>query len=151
MEVREARVSDIEELVPLRHALWPDTPLAEHRTQLMRIVEGDPPGNMPLVCLVAKEGRRVLGFAEVGLRSHADGCDPNQPCGFLEGWYVDPAERNRGLGRFLVSACECWARDLGCKEMASDTWMDNDESQRAHTALGYEVVDRCVNYRKSLT
>jgi aminoglycoside 6'-N-acetyltransferase I len=34
--------------------------------------------------------------------------------------------------------------------MASDTWIDNAESQRAHQALGFEVVDRCVNYRKRL-
>jgi aminoglycoside 6'-N-acetyltransferase I len=35
--------------------------------------------------------------------------------------------------------------------MASDTWMDNEESQRVHTALGFEVVDRCVNYKKVLS
>jgi aminoglycoside 6'-N-acetyltransferase I len=150
MEVRQATVLDIDDLVPMRHALWPDTPVEQHRARLQNILKGDAPGEMPLVCLVAKEGRRVLGFAEVGLRSHADGCDPSRPCGFLEGWYVRPEERNRGLGRSLVSACENWARELGCAEMAADTWMDNDESQRAHTALGYEVVDRCVNYRKSL-
>ena len=35
-------------------------------------------------------------------------------------------------------------------ELASDTWIDNEKSQRAHEALGFEVVDRCVNYRKVL-
>jgi aminoglycoside 6'-N-acetyltransferase I len=35
--------------------------------------------------------------------------------------------------------------------MASDTWIDREESQRAHEALGFEVVDRCVNYFKRLT
>jgi len=35
-------------------------------------------------------------------------------------------------------------------EMASDTWVDNELSQRVHEALGYAVVDRCVHYRKSL-
>jgi aminoglycoside 6'-N-acetyltransferase I len=34
--------------------------------------------------------------------------------------------------------------------MASDTWIDNEGSQRAHEALGYEVVDHCVHYRKRL-
>ena len=45
---------------------------------------------------------------------------------------------------------EAWAREQGCAELASDTWIDNEESQRAHAALGFEVVDRCVNYRKKL-
>jgi len=35
-------------------------------------------------------------------------------------------------------------------EMASDALIDNELSQRAHEALGYEVVDRCVHYRKRL-
>jgi aminoglycoside 6'-N-acetyltransferase I len=34
--------------------------------------------------------------------------------------------------------------------MASDTWIDNELSQRVHEAAGYTVVDRCVHYRKSL-
>jgi aminoglycoside 6'-N-acetyltransferase I len=34
--------------------------------------------------------------------------------------------------------------------MAFDTWLDNVDSQRAHRVLGFEVVDRCVNYRKNL-
>jgi hypothetical protein len=32
----------------------------------------------------------------------------------------------------------------------SDAIIDNELSQRAHEALGYEVVDRCVHYRKRL-
>ena len=56
----------------------------------------------------------------------------------------------RGIGRMLVAAAEEWARSKGCKEMASDTWIDSEKSQRAHEAMGYEIVDRCVNYRKKL-
>jgi len=35
-------------------------------------------------------------------------------------------------------------------EMASDTWIDHEESQLAHAALGFDVVDRCVHFRKQL-
>jgi len=34
--------------------------------------------------------------------------------------------------------------------MASDTWLDNDVSQQVHQALGFEVVDRVVHFRKRL-
>jgi aminoglycoside 6'-N-acetyltransferase I len=151
MVVREAVDSDLEVLVEMRHALWPEGPKDQHRRELQGILNGEPPSTLPLVCLVAVEGRGLIGFAEVGLRSHADGCDPRTRCGFLEGWYVKPTERNQGVGRALVGAAEAWARSQGCKEMASDTWMDNEESQRVHTALGFEVVDRCVNYKKVLS
>jgi len=84
------------------------------------------------------------------LRSHADGCNPSRPVGYVEGWYVAESHRNRGIGRKLVAAAEDWARSQGCVEIASDTWIENEVSQRAHKALGYEVVDRCVHYRKTL-
>jgi aminoglycoside 6'-N-acetyltransferase I len=70
--------------------------------------------------------------------------------GYLEGWYVCPEWRRRKVGSRLVAEAEAWARKLGCKEMASDTWADNQEAQQAHQDLGFEVVDRCVNYRKLL-
>jgi aminoglycoside 6'-N-acetyltransferase I len=86
----------------------------------------------------------------VALRSHADGCDIEQPVGFIEGWFVHEASRNRGVGRALMHSAEEWARSQGCLEMASDTWIDHEDSQRAHQALGFEVVDRCVHFRKAL-
>jgi aminoglycoside 6'-N-acetyltransferase I len=92
----------------------------------------------------------LAGFLELGLRSHADGCDPSRPVGYIEGWYVSENYRHQGIGRELLAAAEDWARGQGCVEVASDTWIDNEVSQRVHKALGYEVVDRCVHYRKTL-
>ena len=58
--------------------------------------------------------------------------------------------RERGVGKKLLAEAEEWARSQDCVEMASDALIDNELSQRAHAALGYEVVDRCVHYRKRL-
>jgi GNAT superfamily N-acetyltransferase len=60
------------------------------------------------------------------------------------------AHRSKGAGRALMRAAEDWARSQGCRQMASDTWLDNEPWQRAHEALGFEVVDRCVHFRKAL-
>jgi aminoglycoside 6'-N-acetyltransferase I len=105
---------------------------------------------MPLINFVAETANDTLtGFAEVDPRSHADGCDPARVVGYLEGWYVTEEHRGYGIGR-LLSAAEDWAWGHGCIEMASDTWIDNELSQSCHEALGFEVVDRCVHYRKKL-
>jgi aminoglycoside 6'-N-acetyltransferase I len=155
ISVRPAQLSDCDQLVRMHEALWPDASAGEHARELKLILDGKPVVTLPLIILVAElEGeasdRKLVGFLEVDMRSHADGCDPGRPVGYLEGWYVVESHRNQGVGRRLLAAAEDWARGQGCVEMASDTWIDNAVSQRVHEGLGYEVVDRCVHYRKTL-
>src|SRR5512143_48179 len=151
IDIRPAHPSDLDQLARLREALWPKTSASEHSRDLAPILAGNTPGNMPLINFVAvtRDGM-LVAFAEVDLRSHADGCDPSLPAGYLEGWFVSPEFRRRGIGARLLAAAENWSRAHGCVEMASDTWIDNEVSQSAHQALGFKVVDRCVHYRKSL-
>ena len=141
-----AQLSDRDQLARLHEALWPKTSAEEHARELTLILEGQAPLTMP----AETSDGLLAGFLEVDLRSHADGCNPSRPVGYVEGWYVAENHRHRGIGRKLLAVAEDWARSQGCIEMASDTWVDNEVSQRVHEALGYEVVDRCVHYRKTL-
>jgi aminoglycoside 6'-N-acetyltransferase I len=149
--IRIAEPSDCDRLARLRHALWPEGSVEEHAKELARILRGQMPGTMPLVEFVweADDGA-LLGFIEVGLRSHADECDPAHPVGYVEGWYVAEGHRRQGIGAELLRAAEDWARREGCKEMASDALIENEISQRAHEELGFTVVGRSVLYRKML-
>jgi len=134
-------------------ALWPQASVEEHARELRLLLGGhaDRVLTMPLIIFVADTAaRRLVGFLEADLRSHADGCNPAQPVGYIEGWYVAEDYRQRGIGKKLLLQAEDWARSQNCSEMASDALIDNQRSQRAHEALGYEVVDRCVHYRKKL-
>ena len=146
-----AEIADQEHLARLRVALWPESSAEEHAQELELILEGKFPGVMPLVILVAAaEDGTIAGFLEVGLRSCADGCDTRKAVGYVEGWYVGEQWRRRGIGTKLLRAAEDWARGQGCVEMASDARMDNQVSQSAHEALGFEVAERSVLYRKAL-
>ena len=149
--VRQAQPSDRIELAKMRTLLWPDAIPEEHLKELDDALHNRMAGTLPGVILVSQDEVGTLtGFLEVGLRSHADGCNPAQPVGYVEGWFVQEAFRNRGVGTELMRAAEDWARSLGCIEMASDALIDNEGSQSAHEALGFEVVDRCVHFRKGL-
>lgn len=148
--VRRAESKDIGALAEMFNALWPNS-VPEHAKELVPLLAGKFPGTLPDVVFLAEDPEgSVVGFIDVDLRSHADGCNPSRPVGYIEGWYVAPESRRRGVGAKLIAAAEDWARDQGCREMASDTWVTALHSQRAHEALGFEVVDRCVHYRKDL-
>jgi aminoglycoside 6'-N-acetyltransferase I len=149
--IRKAELRDCAELASMCHCLWPDSEAQEHALEVAPILAGKVPGNLPLVFFVAEHSDgHIQGFIEVGLRSHADGCDPSRPVGFVEGWYVAPGYRHKKVGAQLLAKAEEWARNEGCREMASDTWLDNIDSQYVHTALGFELVDRCIHYKKRL-
>ncbi len=149
--VRRAKHSDRNELANLRASLWPEASVAEHLKELEEILSKGTNGTLPMTILVSDDDAGALtGFIEVGMRSHADGCDTRRPVGYVEGWFVRDSFRNRGVGRDLMRGAEQWARAQGCLEMASDALIDNEGSQRAHRAMGFEVVDRCVHFRKLL-
>ena len=151
IQVRAAAPADLKTLGIMRHALWPDSSVEEHESELVPILSGKAPGIMPLTYFVAENATdEIVGFVEVGLRSTADGCDWARAVGYIEGWYVAESHRRRGVGAQLIAAAENWAREQGCTEMASDTQLDNAQSLQAHLRLGYEIAERSILFRKSL-
>jgi len=153
VQIRPVQASDLDQLARLCEALWPKSSAEEHAQELRLLLGGKAALvlTMPLTIFVAEVSDGTLvGFLEVDLRSHADGCNPSQAVGYIEGWYVGEDYRHRGVGKKLLAKAEDWARSHRCLEMASDAIIDNELSQHAHEALGYEVVDRCVHYRKRL-
>src|SRR5687768_5352554 len=142
--VRKARASDIPALAQQRATLWPEGSVEEHARELGPQLE-----SAADCTLIAEADGYVIGFLEGRLRSHADGC-ATSPVGYVEGWFVMEPWRRRGVGRALVQRFELWAAERGCRELASDTWLHNTESQRAHESLGFSEVDRVVTYRKPL-
>jgi aminoglycoside 6'-N-acetyltransferase I len=92
----------------------------------------------------------LAGFLEVDLRSHAGGCNPSRPVGYIGDWYVAENHRHKGIGRDFWLRQKTGQCSQGWVEMASDTRVDNELSQRVHESLWFEVVDRCPHYRKTL-
>jgi aminoglycoside 6'-N-acetyltransferase I len=150
-KIRRATVSDRDQLANLRTALWPESSAEEHGRELEALLSTGMCGILPLAIFVAcEESGKLIGFVEVGLRSHADGCEQSRPVGYIEGWFVAAVCRRQGIGGELVRAAEEWSRAQSCREMASDALVNNTVSQHAHEKLGYIAVDRCVHFRKPL-
>ena len=151
MTIRRARPDDRIQLIEMFLRLWPDADEAEHETEVDSYFNGPPSTTLPLEIFVAEdEAGHLCGFVQVDLRSHAEGCDARKPVTYIEGWYVAPEHRRKGVGRALIAAAEEWGASQGCLEVASDTWLDNEGSQAAHLKLGFEEAERSVHYRKDI-
>jgi aminoglycoside 6'-N-acetyltransferase I len=130
----------------LRSRLWLDRPPDRHRREMADIL-AEPEFNAVFVAV--GRDRSLHGFLEASIRMSAEGCG-SHPIGYVEGWYVEPEWRAQGVGAALLAKAEAWAASQGCREMASDTEVDNSVSRAVHHALGYEEVSTLAHYRKDL-
>ena len=146
MTIRPVTVRDREQWLRMRLSFWPDD-AANQAAEIDAYLSGTSDDGVTLVAELSDGS--LCGFLEAGTRPFADGCD-SSPVGYIEGWWVDPALRRRGVGARLVEAAEAWARERGLSEMASDADLANRPSRDAHAALGYTEVYELVCFRKML-
>jgi aminoglycoside 6'-N-acetyltransferase I len=144
MTIREARASDAGAWLEMRAALWPDADRGELQTEIAQHFASEAPSQV--VFIYEDERARPVGMLEMSLRSVAEGC-AGSPVPYVEGWYTVREMRHRGVGRALIQAVVRWADDHGYAEVASDTQLWNEDSARAHRALGFEEVERAIHFR----
>jgi aminoglycoside 6'-N-acetyltransferase I len=129
----------------LRVLLWPEASKAEHLHDMaVALSRGH------CVFLAFDESGLASGFVEASKRNDYVNGTATSPVAFLEGLYVQPSHRRRGVARALVSAVASWATALGLSEFASDSLLDNVESHTVHRALGFVETERVVYFRRSL-
>ena len=132
----------------MRLALWPEGSIAGHTREVDQFFAGAL--HMPLAVLIAvDDADAVVGFVELSIRNYAEDCATDRVA-YLEGWYVVPEARRRGVGRALVTAAEAWGRSQGCTECGSDALIDNDVSAAAHRALGFTETVQIRCFKKIL-
>lgn len=148
MKIRRYVAQDLNKWMRMRLALWPEM-AGDGTDQEAEAIDLSARGDVAVLVAESPNGAGLVGFAEVGERAFADGCD-TAPVAYLEGWYVDEDFRGQGIGRALIATAEEWAREQGYREFASDALLENVESQRAHEAMGFAEVERAVRYRKAL-
>jgi aminoglycoside 6'-N-acetyltransferase I len=141
-------IKDVEPWAQLRIALWPHHSLEDHCAELARSFLS---GNGKAAAFIARnDANEAIGLAEATLRhDYVNGCS-SSPVLFLEGIYVRPADRRRGIARLLCNAVAEWGKSLGCVEFGSDAPLENAASHALHAALGFAETQRVVFFRKTL-
>lgn len=150
MSVRLASAADRAEWLRLLLGLYPGTVADDHSPSMDAYFNGEPLAELvpSAVFVWARPDGRLGGCLELSVRDYAEGCAGRTP--YIESWYVDDDLRGAGVGRGLMAAAEAWAVEHGFSELASDALLDNEVSHAAHAALGFEVVERSVHFRKGL-
>lgn len=125
--------------------MWTSHTLAEMTEEFETLI-----ANPECAVFLAMEAGEAIGFAQCQLRhDYVEGTE-SSPVGYLEGIFVEAAYRRHGLSKTLLSACEDWAKKMGCSEFASDCELGNEESLAFHLAIGFEEMNRIICFAKKL-
>lgn len=144
--IRQATAQDIPELVALATALWPDSDAKQLETEFSQQLH-IPTFNF----FLAEDGDMVSAFIHVSIRHDYVEGSTSSPVGYIEGIFVRPDTRVKGVGKALVQQAEAWCRAHGCTEIGSDTEIDNLNSQAFHHHCGFVESSRIVAYIKKLS
>lgn len=143
--IQKATVKDLPILAELACRLWPNHTAEEMHAEFTKIIE-----NNDAVFFLAYEKEKAVGFAQCQLRyDYVEGTD-SSPVGYLEGIYVAEDYRRQGVARMLLSDCESWAKEKGCKEFASDCELVNTQSLQFHLNMGFEEANRIICFTKKI-
>ena len=132
-----------EEWAQLAAALWPGLCASEalqeladgkHRNEFLYYADGQP-----------------AAFMSLSLRhDYVEGAE-SSPVGYLEGIYVRPGHRRKGIAKELVQFAKQWARSRGCAELASDCEIGNEASRAFHERTGFAEANRIICFTMGLT
>jgi ribosomal protein S18 acetylase RimI-like enzyme len=142
VEIRDARLEEAEELLPLMRAYCdfyeaspPDKGLLEMARTLMTEPEQ---GAM----FIARDGEAAVGFATLDWKWSSLKA---ARIGYLEDLFVKPEARGRGIADGLIEACAERCRERGAPAMEWLTAPDNHRAQAVYDRTG-AVAETYVEY-----
>ncbi|WP_272877592.1 GNAT family N-acetyltransferase [Streptococcus ruminantium] len=102
---------------------------------------------------LANQTRSKSSKTSILLKFNRNLYSSGKPQGFycvVEGIWVHPDYRQRGIAGQLLVFAEKWARTMGASQPASDADIDNVISQAFHIKNGFKEVSRTVHYVRNL-
>ncbi|WP_051359523.1 aminoglycoside 6'-N-acetyltransferase [Paucisalibacillus globulus] len=91
-----------------------------------------------------------VAFMHLSIRvDYVQGCE-SSPTGYLEGVYVNPDFRKRGISTALFNEGKKWLLEKGCKQIGSDMEEGNQNSYLFHRSVGFKEAGRLVTFIQDL-
>jgi aminoglycoside 6'-N-acetyltransferase I len=141
--IKKAVIEDSRTAAELAVLLWPHHEVDDLEEELKEYITK----GAIFICFIETI---PVGFAQCNLRiDYVEGTE-SSPVGYLEGIFVKPEYRVRGIAKELLTQCEAWAKGNGCREFASDCELNNTESLKFHLQVGFDEANRIICFKKML-
>jgi aminoglycoside 6'-N-acetyltransferase I len=93
---------------------------------------------------------KIVAYMHLSVRSdYVNGTDVS-PVVYIEAIYVLPQYRKQQIGRELIAYAEEIARQKGIKQIASDCFIDNVDSELFHKNCGFIEKERVICFAKNV-
>jgi aminoglycoside 6'-N-acetyltransferase I len=145
MEIEKLSEANVNELTRLALALWPDGSFDEELYNFKQMLSAENE-----TCFLARDQHFYIGFSQVSIRTDYVEGSTTSPVGYLEGIYVKPGHRSKGIATQLLQCAIGWAKQKGCKQFASDAELSNTESIAFHLRSGFQEENRIVCFIKEI-
>ncbi len=146
LTIGEVSEETIKPWVTLMHELWSHHDRDSLQTEARKIL-----ASKKETSFLLSIDEKFLGFVNVSIRTDYVHGSTHSPVGYIEGIYIKPKLRHRGLAKKLVEHATLWFLANGCKEICSDAEIDNVVSQGWHEAMGFAQSKRLVHYIKRIS
>ncbi len=144
MPIVTAAHENIDDWLSLRKVVYTGLEDSFHSSEISKFLN-----DSELNCFLHYIEDEATGFIEVTLRNIVDGC-LSSPVGYIEGIFVKPNFRNKGIAKNLLDNATRWCIEQGCTELATDAELDNIAAQKFHLNMGFEETYRIVEYKKRI-
>ena len=141
VEIIRGSNENFEQLTELASALWPNTEKDLIKKDFVYTI-----GHLSHRVLLAKLDEEYIGFIHMSIRSgFVEGANTT-PVGYVEGIYVKPDFRRKGVAKELYHAGLKWLKSKKCTEIGADIDINNDLCPDFYTGMGFKEVNRIISY-----
>lgn len=124
MEIRDTKVEDFKEILPLFYQLWTNKKIDE--CQLKRVFESGIASEYDKYITAEIDGA-IVGFCAYSIMNNfwQEGI-----IGYIYTMIVDEKYRGKGIGKTLLEAACIKAKTMGCKKMELDSGFQREDAHR---------------------
>ncbi|HFU3843851.1 TPA: GNAT family N-acetyltransferase [Streptococcus suis] len=132
-------------------SIWATFASQVWQTKEQVLIEKFSNNEFPFEFLYYSQSEEPIAWISLSLRrDYVEGCQAG-PVAYLEGIFISPNYRNKGIAEELLNFAEGWAKSRDVCQLGSDAELDNLLSQNFHIKHGFREVSRTVHYVLDLT